>query len=82
MDLIGAAGSAAVLSAGAAGVVYVARGAWRATRRLHHLSDDLLGDREAVPPRPGIVARIDRIDARLTRVEQRLDCTPVRVGDR
>lgn len=70
MDLIGIAGSTAVVAGGMAGAAYIARGAWRATRRVHHLSDDLLGDPDA--GKPGVVLRLDGIDRRLARFDVRL----------
>jgi len=70
VDLLEIAGGAAVLSAGAAGAGYMARGAWRATRRLHRLSDDLLGDRES--GKKGVVERLDGIDGTLVKFDTRL----------
>lgn len=70
MDLIGIAGGVAVLAAGAAGAAYIARGAWRATRRVHNLSNDLLGDQET--GKLGVVLRLDGIDRRLARFDTRL----------
>lgn len=70
VDLLQVAGGAAVLAGGVAGVVYLGRGAWRATGSLHRLATGLLGDAEQGSP--GVIERLDGIDQRLDQFHTRL----------
>lgn len=64
----------AAVAAGTAGLAYLLRGAWRMTRAIHRMAEDLLGEpaRPGQPARPGVIARLDDLDGRLRAVEQQV----------
>lgn len=59
-----------VAAAGVAGLVYLLRGAWRISGRVHRLADALLGDKEHGVP--SVPERLGRLEFRVSQMELQL----------
>lgn len=74
MDPVEAAAAIGAVAGGVAGAGYLIRVGWRRARQLGHLLDDVLGEpaREGQPARPSLMARVARIEERVTVIEHEM----------
>ena len=74
MGIIEIAAWLTAIAAGLAAIAYIVRSVSRALRRVGHFLDDWFGEpaRDDQPARPGVMARLGRIENRQARTEQRV----------